>query len=382
MYKPTKEQQEKYNETARLKRKNDPKYREKVLESERKWKNKNRDKLRLDSQLRYKIHKDTISAKRKKYRKEHKEEIHMNAKKYYEREKEKYKNDLEYREKRLRLNRERQRRNSEDRNVRRRETYLAKKDKINAQRREYREEHGEEIRAKQNEYHEKHKIKTNSNRRDRYKNDEEYREYTKFKVQEFRAKEENENPIEYKKKLEQYKEAKNIAVNNAKNRLRMYFGGKCEECGCDDLSKLHFHHIDPIIKEFKVFEKALVDYMSPEIIEEAKKCQLLCIDCHARHHSGENNIATKLNEKQIEEIFFTNYTGNKEKEIELAKEYGVSKTTIFNIQHLREMSPFRLAVIMDAISRNMITPFSADSEDCFTIEFEGENHYFKKFIKE
>lgn len=56
-------------------------------------------------------------------------------------------------------------------------------------------------------------------------------------------------------------------------------GGCCALCGYDRCTaSLHFHHVDPSTKEFPVNMKggrSLAAYR-----EEAKKCVLLCANCH------------------------------------------------------------------------------------------------------
>ena len=69
-----------------------------------------------------------------------------------------------------------------------------------------------------------------------------------------------------------------------KKRIVELMGGKCEKCGYNKcLDALEFHHKDPSQKEFQIcssggcasFERTL---------EEAKKCQLLCANCHREEH--------------------------------------------------------------------------------------------------
>ena len=70
-----------------------------------------------------------------------------------------------------------------------------------------------------------------------------------------------------------------------KQRLVNALGGKCCICGYDKcLSALEFHHTDPNEKDFTIgnnthiaFEKAL---------KEAKKCILVCANCHREIHAG------------------------------------------------------------------------------------------------
>jgi hypothetical protein len=72
-----------------------------------------------------------------------------------------------------------------------------------------------------------------------------------------------------------------------KTKLKKQLGGKCVKCGNDDIRILHFHHID---KETKLFNLAgayhSINYKAIE--DEAKKCELLCPNCHAKEHVKEN----------------------------------------------------------------------------------------------
>ena len=65
-----------------------------------------------------------------------------------------------------------------------------------------------------------------------------------------------------------------------KRDLVELFGGCCELCGYNKcLRALEFHHIDPTTKSFTLCLKTVVGWN--RIKEEARKCQLLCSNCHA-----------------------------------------------------------------------------------------------------
>lgn len=65
-----------------------------------------------------------------------------------------------------------------------------------------------------------------------------------------------------------------------KQRLIEYFGGKCELCGYSKCNRaLEFHHKDPKDKMFALSSRGL-SYSLETCIEEAKKCSLLCANCH------------------------------------------------------------------------------------------------------
>ena len=78
--------------------------------------------------------------------------------------------------------------------------------------------------------------------------------------------------------------------NRNKNRqlvtkeLKQLHGGKCSICNYNkSLNALHFHHIDPKTKEGHVGNLVHVKgkYVA---FEEAKKCQLICANCHSEIH--------------------------------------------------------------------------------------------------
>jgi transposase-like protein len=64
------------------------------------------------------------------------------------------------------------------------------------------------------------------------------------------------------------------------------FGGSCCLCGFDRYAgALQFHHVDPATKRFQLGGRGLT--RSLKILrEEAKKCVLLCANCHAMVEAG------------------------------------------------------------------------------------------------
>ena len=62
-------------------------------------------------------------------------------------------------------------------------------------------------------------------------------------------------------------------------------GGRCAACGYDRCTaNLHFHHVDPATKAFAVnmrYGRSLEAYR-----QEAKKCDLLCANCHGEVEFG------------------------------------------------------------------------------------------------
>lgn len=75
---------------------------------------------------------------------------------------------------------------------------------------------------------------------------------------------------------------------NRKRKLIEELGGKCYDCGLitDYISVYDFHHIDEKTKTGNVSK--LIKSTSFEIVlEEARKCLLLCANCHRILHEKE-----------------------------------------------------------------------------------------------
>lgn len=72
-----------------------------------------------------------------------------------------------------------------------------------------------------------------------------------------------------------------------KNKAVLLLGGKCKICGYDKCSKaLDFHHIDSSKKNFAMSSNW--HWSWNKIVEELKKCILLCNRCHVEVHNGMN----------------------------------------------------------------------------------------------
>lgn len=82
-----------------------------------------------------------------------------------------------------------------------------------------------------------------------------------------------------------YEHVKNYRKNK-KRKLVDLFGGKCKICGYNKcLRNLHFHHIHANEKEFGL--SSVGNNISLEKVQkEAKKCILVCSNCHGEIHEG------------------------------------------------------------------------------------------------
>jgi hypothetical protein len=76
-----------------------------------------------------------------------------------------------------------------------------------------------------------------------------------------------------------------VTRKRRKNKAQLVemFGGKCEKCGYDkSVAALHFHHKDDN-KSFGIAEKGRTPNFQL-LIDEARKCILICANCHAEDH--------------------------------------------------------------------------------------------------
>jgi len=81
--------------------------------------------------------------------------------------------------------------------------------------------------------------------------------------------------------------------NYYRKKLVEMFGGQCVICGyCKCLQALEFHHVDARTKLFKLSGINLTTKSLRELIEEARKCKLLCSNCHKEIHAR-NTVCEK-----------------------------------------------------------------------------------------
>ncbi len=96
-----------------------------------------------------------------------------------------------------------------------------------------------------------------------------------------------------KRNNEKYRKWQNKARIQRKIELIKMLGGKCNRCGYSrSIHALSFHHINPDDKSFSFFQKGMLTKMK-DLVEEVKKCELLCMNCHMELHH-ETPIQTPL----------------------------------------------------------------------------------------
>lgn len=97
------------------------------------------------------------------------------------------------------------------------------------------------------------------------------------------------DPVEQKqnkkqKDKEKFRKYQRKTRTARKNKLVDAFGGCCVECGYKKcVAAISFHHKNPEEKKFSISEKGLLKRWD-DLLEEAKKCDLLCMNCHAEKH--------------------------------------------------------------------------------------------------
>jgi hypothetical protein len=61
----------------------------------------------------------------------------------------------------------------------------------------------------------------------------------------------------------------------------------CARCCEDHPGCLQFHHADPRQKEVSIADAVRRGWARERILAELAKCEVLCANCHAKHHAKE-----------------------------------------------------------------------------------------------
>jgi len=89
------------------------------------------------------------------------------------------------------------------------------------------------------------------------------------------------------------------AVSRRRRRVKQILvedaGGACVLCGYEKcVAALEFHHVDPAGKAFSIGMHGLTRSLE-KARREAKKCVLLCSNCHAEVEAGFTDLRDQLN---------------------------------------------------------------------------------------
>lgn len=82
----------------------------------------------------------------------------------------------------------------------------------------------------------------------------------------------------------------NCKGSRKKQILINMFGGECSWCAYrGNARSLEFHHIEPATKVFEICRIKIRILCLETLINEARKCILICSNCHADHHVSERD---------------------------------------------------------------------------------------------
>jgi hypothetical protein len=96
------------------------------------------------------------------------------------------------------------------------------------------------------------------------------------------------------KDLQSY-EAQQRRGLNRKLDIIQAAGGCCSKCGYSkNLAALVFHHSDSDAKDFKLDMRSLSNRKLAPILDEIRKCILVCANCHAELHNPHLNLDSLL----------------------------------------------------------------------------------------
>lgn len=62
---------------------------------------------------------------------------------------------------------------------------------------------------------------------------------------------------------------------------------KCNRCPETDWVALDFHHSDPNEKDMEISNMVGLAWSKEKILKEISKCEILCANCHRKHHRDE-----------------------------------------------------------------------------------------------
>jgi len=119
--------------------------------------------------------------------------------------------------------------------------------------------------------------------------------------------------------------------DRTKARLRSAFGGSCGICGYSKCDKvLEFHHLDSSKKEFCLSSRIK---KWETLVNEAKKCVMLCANCHREVHAGEATIPSNI--KKFDENYTEYRFPTVRKCVDCEKEISFKAKRCANCQQIR-----------------------------------------------
>ena len=80
-----------------------------------------------------------------------------------------------------------------------------------------------------------------------------------------------------------------LKMEYRKNMQEYLSGESCIDCGESDPVVLELDHIDPATKLFSISQAVKLGYRWLDVLNELKKCQILCANCHKRRTARQFN---------------------------------------------------------------------------------------------
>lgn len=101
-----------------------------------------------------------------------------------------------------------------------------------------------------------------------------------------------------------YQKNKQIVIERRKQRqieIRNWYRNYkstlcCASCGESHPACLQFHHKDRTEKKFTLGDVASRATSVKALMKEISKCEVLCVNCHAKHHWGESHATDNWEE--------------------------------------------------------------------------------------
>jgi len=97
----------------------------------------------------------------------------------------------------------------------------------------------------------------------------------------------NCSPVRFQKTFEHGHHQNHVSERRRRKEILVkMLGGHCVKCGYNhSVSALSFHHKRPETKKFHISSNGCLMQDWDIVLEEARKCELLCLNCHAEHHN-------------------------------------------------------------------------------------------------
>ncbi len=100
--------------------------------------------------------------------------------------------------------------------------------------------------------------------------------------------------LHYEKYGDEYRKRAKTQRDNLRNIYRtnmlQFLSNKaCVTCGESDVRVLEFDHLDQKTKSFSISQAVRLGYSWNDVLEEIKKCRILCANCYKKHTAVQGN---------------------------------------------------------------------------------------------